>query len=135
MTFHIDPQLERDSIWVCDLSLCQVRLRNDSRWPWLILVPKRPEVVDITDLSEADGAQLMAEIRSSHHAVMAWRHPLKTNIAWLGNVVRQLHIHVIGRREGDTGWPGPVWGIANPVPYTNTAIDTHVTCLRDWLIG
>jgi diadenosine tetraphosphate (Ap4A) HIT family hydrolase len=119
--FALDPRLERDSAFACDLALCQLRVFNDERWPWLVLVPRVPDAVELTDLTSAQRAALMEEIVLADEAVLALgatfgRLPEKTNVAALGNVVAQLHVHVIGRRSDDPAWPRPVWneGVARP---------------------
>ena len=119
--FILDPRLERDSAFACDLPLCQVRVFNDERWPWLVLVPRVAGAVELTDLTGLQRAVLMEEIVKADEAVLALgatfgRLPEKTNVAALGNVVSQLHVHVIGRRADDPAWPRPVWneGVAKP---------------------
>jgi len=122
MAFALDPRLERDSAFACDLALCQVRVFNDERWPWLVLVPKVEGAVELTDLSPAQRATLMEEVVRADEAVLALgatfgRLPEKTNVAALGNVVSQLHVHVIGRRADDPAWPRPVWNHGEPRAY------------------
>lgn len=119
--FALDPRLDRDSAFACDLPLCQVRVFNDERWPWLVLVPRVAGASELTDLTAAQRATLMEEVVLAGEAVMALgatfgRLPEKTNVAALGNVVSQLHVHVIGRRADDPAWPRPVWneGVAKP---------------------
>lgn len=120
--FTLDPRLERDSAFACDLPLCQVRVFNDERWPWLVLAPRVPGAVELTDLTPEQRATLMEEIILADQAVLALgatfgRLPEKTNVAALGNVVSQLHVHVIGRRADDPAWPRPVWNVGEPRPY------------------
>ncbi|MCS0503077.1 HIT domain-containing protein [Ancylobacter mangrovi] len=109
--FLLDPRLEAHSFPVTDLSLCTVRLMDDARFPWLILVPRRPELVELIDLDPSDRATLSAEIDAASRALKAVTNCHKLNVAALGNMVRQLHVHVIARFEGDPAWPGPVWGV------------------------
>jgi diadenosine tetraphosphate (Ap4A) HIT family hydrolase len=118
----LDPRLERDAAFACDLPLCQVRIMNDERWPWLVLVPRVEGASELTDLSVEQRAALMEEIIQADEAVLALgatfgRLPEKTNVAALGNVVAQLHVHVIGRRADDPAWPRPVWNEGTPSPY------------------
>lgn len=120
--FSLDPRLERDSRFACDLPLCQVRVFNDERWPWLVLVPRVAGAVELTDLTAEQRAVLMEEVVRADEAVLALgatfgRLPEKTNVAALGNVVSQLHVHVIGRRADDPAWPLPVWNVGDPRPY------------------
>jgi diadenosine tetraphosphate (Ap4A) HIT family hydrolase len=117
--FELDQRLEGDSLPVCDLPLCTVRLMRDARFPWLLLVPRRPGASEIIDLAEPDRDALMREIALASQAL---RDSVETcdkiNVGSLGNMVPQLHVHVIARVVGDAAWPGPVWGsgIAEPWP-------------------
>lgn len=120
--FSLDPRLERDSAFAADLPLCQVRVFNDERWPWLLLIPRVPGAVELTDLTAKQRATLMEEVVLADEAVLALgatfgRLPEKTNVATLGNVVAQLHVHVIGRRADDPAWPRPVWNEGPARPY------------------
>lgn len=108
--FQLDPRLQNDTISIGDFPLCRLLLMNDSTYPWFILVPRREESREIHHLSVADQAQLWQE--SSYLA--GWMELTfnfdKLNVAALGNVVSQLHLHHVGRRAADPTWPGPVWG-------------------------
>ncbi len=115
--FSLDPQLAADSIAVADLPLCAVRLMRDANYPWLLLVPRRPGLAEIIDLARDERAQLMAETGLASEALRATVQCDKLNIAALGNMVRQLHVHVIARRTVDAAWPKPVWGAAAAKPY------------------
>ncbi|GJE11345.1 MULTISPECIES: HIT domain-containing protein [Methylobacterium] len=115
--FTLDPRLAADTVEVGDLALCRVLLMDDARFPWLILVPRRPEVSEITDLSEADAAALWQEMQLATRVMQALAKPDKVNVAALGNVVAQLHVHVVGRFRSDPAWPGPVWGFETRKPY------------------
>ncbi|MCC5976477.1 MAG: HIT domain-containing protein [Salinarimonas sp.] len=108
--FSLDPRLEADTIALGDLELCSVRLMNDARFPWLILVPRRADIVELDDLAAQDSQQLMQEARIAVGVMRAVAAPDKVNVAGLGNVVSQFHLHVIGRFASDPAWPGPVWG-------------------------
>lgn len=108
--FALDARLERDSLLLLRLSLCELRLSKDARWPWLILVPQRTAVSEITDLKPLDQVMLTFEIETASAALKKVTNPTKINIGALGNIVRQLHVHIVARFEGDPGWPGPVWG-------------------------
>lgn len=115
--FELDHRLEGDSRPVVQLGLCDLRLRDDSRWPWLILVPQRPGAEEIHDLTPLDQAVLTFETNLVSKTLKEVTSCTKINCGTLGNVVRQLHVHIVARFEGDTGWPGPVWGHGTPVPY------------------
>ncbi|HWJ74202.1 MAG TPA: HIT domain-containing protein [Kaistia sp.] len=114
--FTIDPRILGDSLEVTDLGLCAVRLMDDARYPWLLLLPRRPGLEQFTDLDESETAQLALEIRVAAAALRAVLPFERVNVGALGNIVRQLHIHVIGRHEFDSAWPGPVWGQGLRVP-------------------
>ncbi len=116
--FHIHPQLVTDSHPVCELALCSVRLIDDWRWPWLILVPRRPYTSELVDLSEKEQLALLAEVNRACRTLQRLYRTDKLNVAALGNVVPQLHVHVIARHRDDDAWPRPVWGVGTAVPYT-----------------
>jgi diadenosine tetraphosphate (Ap4A) HIT family hydrolase len=115
--FELDQRLARDSEDILSLGLCQLRVMNDRRWPWLLLVPERRDVSEIFELSRIDQSQLSVEVNMVGAALKAVTGAEKINIGALGNIVRQLHIHVIARSTGDANWPGPVWGHGTPEPY------------------
>jgi diadenosine tetraphosphate (Ap4A) HIT family hydrolase len=120
--FAPDPRLEISSIFLTDLALCQARLQADARWPWIVLIPRREGLRELEDLTAHDLETLTREILLAGRAVRAMggaadRKIDKLNVGALGNVVAQLHIHVVGRRSDDPAWPGPVWGFGAPVDY------------------
>ena len=119
--FSLDPRLAGDTIPVGDLALCSVLLLNDSRFPWLVLVPRRAGVTEVTDLSEADAARLMEEIRIATRVMLDLAKPDKVNVAAIGNIVSQMHVHVVGRFRSDPAWPGPVWGFGARTLYPDHA--------------
>lgn len=108
--FTLDPRLAADTCHVAALALCDVLLMDDARFPWLILVPRRVGMAEIAELTEADQARLWREVNQAAAALRAVAPCDKLNLGALGNIVRQLHVHVVVRREGDAAWPGPVWG-------------------------
>jgi diadenosine tetraphosphate (Ap4A) HIT family hydrolase len=115
--FQLHPRLKADSIWVRDMPLCQLRLQNQKAVPWLILVPRRPDLRELHHLNSDDQNQLMEEITQASRALESLFKPDKINVAALGNVVPQLHIHVIGRFVTDPAWPQPIWGNLEENPY------------------
>ena len=115
--FQLDPRIASDSVPVTALALSDLRLMKDRRFPWLILVPRRPAVAEIIDLSGADRAVLLGEMVQVSGALRAATGCDKLNIGALGNIVRQLHVHVVARFESDAAWPGPVWGSGAAIPY------------------
>lgn len=108
--FILDPRLEADSVFLADGPLSQVRLIDDTRFPWLLLVPRVANAVEWIDLDGAQQRLLLAEIHQVGSLLRGEPSVEKLNIGALGNVVRQLHVHLVGRREGDAAWPAPVWG-------------------------
>jgi diadenosine tetraphosphate (Ap4A) HIT family hydrolase len=127
--FALDPRLEADTLEVTSLALSVVRLMNDRRFPWVILVPARPGAVEIIDLEPADRARLIEEIALVSATLRGLFNPRKLNVAALGNVVPQLHVHVIARFEDDGAWPRPVWG-TTPEPYRVDELDRRLASLR-----
>lgn len=115
--FSLDSRLAADTLPVGDLALSSVRLMNDGRFPWLVLVPRRAGAIEVVDMTEADQGALLREIRAACAALRALHAPDKLNVAALGNVVAQLHVHVIGRFRDDPAWPRPVWGVGQAEPY------------------
>ncbi len=108
--FVIDPRLEADSVFVADGPLSQVRLVNDTRFPWLLLVPRVEHASEWIDLDGAQQRLLLAEIHRAGSLLKREPGVEKLNIGALGNIVQQLHVHLVGRHDGDAAWPGPVWG-------------------------
>lgn len=131
--YLLDPRLAADSIAIGSLTVCEVRLQDDARFPWLVLVPQRKGVSEFFELSAPDRAALFEEITSVSAALRAVTNCLKINVGALGNIVRQLHIHVVARNEGDAAWPGPVWGSGARVPYANAEKAALIAQLRSTL--
>lgn len=117
MTFRLHPRLEADTISLGRSALCEVRLMNDRTWPWVLLVPRRTDIREIYELPTADQQQLLWESSTLGEGMMEAFQGDKLNVAALGNMVPQLHLHHIVRVEGDVAWPGPVWGVQAAVPY------------------
>jgi diadenosine tetraphosphate (Ap4A) HIT family hydrolase len=130
LSWTLHPQLEGDAVAVGDLPLSRLLLANDANYPWLLLVPRRAGAGEIIDLSESDQIQLAAEIAAVSRVLRAVASCDKLNVAALGNVVPQLHVHVIARRRGDPAWPKPVWGAVPPRDYDPAARERLVATLR-----
>ena len=128
--FSLHPQLAADTVPVGDLALTRVLLAKDANYPWLILVPRRAGAIEIIDLPEPEQTQLFGEIAAAARALREITECEKLNIAALGNVVAQLHVHVIGRRHSDAAWPKPVWGAAPAVAYDPRVRDGFIAALR-----
>lgn len=128
--WSLHPQLMQDTVNIGDLPLSRVAMIKDANYPWLLLVPRRPNVSDLIDLSEVEQAQLTTEINRVAVALKAITKPDKLNIAALGNVVPQLHVHIVARRKTDAAWPRPVWGVAPPLEHDPQELDTFIAALR-----
>ena len=131
--WRLDARLADDTHPVAQLPLCELRLMDDSHHPWLILVPRVPGATEVIDLPEDRQHALMREVSQVSRVLRAQFSPDKLNVAALGNVVSQLHVHVIARHMGDVAWPRPVWGQAAPRPYTPEALVARVATLREGL--
>jgi diadenosine tetraphosphate (Ap4A) HIT family hydrolase len=132
--FELDPRLAGDTLVVGDLTLCRVLLMRDSRFAWLVLVPRRTGLVEVADLPEDERALLWREVDAAGAALRAVAPCDKLNIGALGNIVRQLHVHVVARREGDAAWPGPVWGSGKPEAYAKGEAEHLADTLRPALL-
>ena len=124
--FELDGRLVADTAVIGDWTLSRVLLMNDARFPWLVLVPRRKGCTEVFDLSTEDQATLMAEIARAALAVRVVFKVEKINVGALGNIVSQLHVHVVGRRKGDASWPGPVWGFGTAEAYSTTSRQSWV---------
>lgn len=108
--FILDKLLQEDTFFVCDLEISRVLLMNNANYPWIILVPRQENLVELTDLSFDDQVKLLREINLVSEFFQKEHNPKKINVGALGNVVRQLHVHVVARFENDASFPNPVWG-------------------------
>ena len=124
--FELHPRLAADTVFVADWTLCRVLLMNDARYPWLILVPRRAGATEIFDLNPDDREMLIAEIALASERLKHFSHTAKINVGALGNLVPQLHIHIVARNPGDAAWPGPVWGSGQSEPYAPDALQNFV---------
>ena len=130
MTFVLDERLVADTLPVVSMGLCSLLLMNDSRWPWLILVPQRATIREIYELNALDQAALTFETSLVSETMAKLTGCYKLNIGALGNVVPQLHIHVVARNQGDPNWPRPVWGFGGKLPYADGSADQFIDRLR-----
>ncbi|TCQ11651.1 diadenosine tetraphosphate (Ap4A) HIT family hydrolase [Rhizobium sp. PP-F2F-G36] len=131
--FDLDPRLERDSDLVAHLDLCQLRLSRDARWPWLILIPERNALSETFELSPEEQATLSHETNRVAAALKQVTGATKINIGALGNIVRQLHVHIVARTEGDANWPGPIWGFGTAEPWDAAKRDDLLNRLTESL--
>ena len=116
-SFSLHPRLLGESVFVCDLQLSRLVLMNNKLFPWLLLVPRLPDIAEIVDLSDEDQRVLWGEIARVSKLLRALFHPDKLNVATIGNLVPQLHVHLIARFRTDEAWPKPTFGFAPPLPY------------------
>jgi diadenosine tetraphosphate (Ap4A) HIT family hydrolase len=133
--FELNPAFPATSQALGDLALCHARLQLDSRYPWVVLIPRIAGAVELEDLSGADRGALMQEVVQAGAAVRAvgeamGRPIAKLNVGQLGNVTPQLHIHIVGRRADDAAWPGPVWGVGTAEPYADEMLERAITAAR-----
>lgn len=134
-SFELDPRLAADSHWVADQALCQVRLMDDIRFPWLVLVPRVAGAVEWFDLAESEQHTLLDEVSRAARLLRQQSGCEKINIGALGNIVRQLHVHVVARSVGDAAWPGPVWGSGEAQRFADDALELRLAELREQLAG
>jgi diadenosine tetraphosphate (Ap4A) HIT family hydrolase len=128
--WSLHPQLAQDTSSVGDFALSRVLAMNDANYPWLVLVPRRAGLVEIIDLDAPAQATLMAEIAQASAALRTLTRCDKLNVAAIGNMVPQLHVHVVARRKDDPAWPRPVWGAVPPRPYAAAELQSFVAAVR-----
>jgi len=133
VNFELNARLKADTFFVGDLPLSQMLLMNDSRYPWVILVPRRADITEIHQLSDEDQPQLLHESSAVSQFILENFPVTKMNVAVLGNMVPQLHMHHIGRNENDPAWPGPVWGHSPAVPYEQANADKVIELIQQLL--
>jgi diadenosine tetraphosphate (Ap4A) HIT family hydrolase len=132
-SWSLHPQLAADCATIGDLPLSRLLVLKDANYPWLVLVPRRAGASDIIDLAESDQHSLTAEIAQASRALKAVTACDKLNVAAIGNVVPQLHVHVVARRTTDPAWPRPVWGAVPPRTYDPAALQAFVETMRKTL--
>lgn len=131
MVFELHPNLQKKS-FVCDLDLCTVLFEDNKNYPWIFLVPKKPHVRNMLDLTTKERMQLMVEIETAERVMNDLFHPDQTNVAMIGNVTPQLHVHVICRFKGDPCWPGTVWDTKGE-PYQGLDKEKMIARIREAL--
>ncbi len=136
--YELHSQLAKDTTQIGQFELCDVLLMNDDRYPWVILVPRRVNVREIHQLSEAEQQRLLQESSFVSQAMTQLFSAHKMNVAALGNIVEQLHLHHVARFTSDFAWPKPVWGIGDAMPYSDVAAKAMLSQLKrvlgDYLI-
>ncbi|AYD03270.1 HIT family protein [Neorhizobium sp. NCHU2750] len=129
--FQLDARLARDTELVTSLGLCQLRMMKDSRWPWFMLVPQRNGVSELFDLTPLDQALLTFETNMVAAALKKTTSAEKINVAAIGNIVRQLHVHIVARFDGDPNWPGPIWGFGQAETYDEARKQSLIKSLME----
>ena len=137
--FELDSAFQPTSKALASLQLSEARLQLDARYPWIVLIPRVAGAVELEDLAAADRAALLEEILAAGRAVRAigaalGRPVTKLNVGQLGNITRQLHVHIVGRREDDLAWPGPVWGQGTAAAYEDDALAAAVEAARKTIL-
>lgn len=133
--FQLHERLAADTWTIKDLALCRVLLMNDRRYPWLILVPRRAGLRDFHDVAEADKAAFQSEVDHVSIVLKELTGAHKINVAAIGNMVPQLHVHVIARFESDAVWPKPVWGLGEAEPYAPSEVGSLIERLKKGILG
>jgi len=133
--FALDERLQKDTRLVGRFELCLLLLHKDSNYPWFILVPQRVGATEIHHLSPVDQQLLLAESTLAAEALVSLFSPDKLNIAMLGNIVAQLHIHHVARFKTDISWPGPIWGAAPAAEYDDAVLEQRIESMRNTLLG
>lgn len=133
--FELHSKLAEDTLVVGEFKLCQLLIHRDANYPWFILVPKRPKVTEIYHLSEQDRMQLMQESCMLAEALVDVFAPDKINIATLGNMVPQLHMHHVARYITDGAWPNPIWGVLSAVGYQQEVLEHRIESVTNVLVG
>ncbi|MBT4933495.1 MAG: HIT family protein [Rhodospirillaceae bacterium] len=128
--FQLHPTLATDTIEITRWKVSRVQLMKDANYPWLILVPARQGLSALHELEQPDLPVMMGEIVRASEALKKLYNPTRVNVAALGNMVEQLHVHVIARFEDDVAWPKPVWGVQAPKPYTPQGLEDTANRLR-----
>lgn len=128
--YQLHPQLEKDTHKIGEYALSDVLLMNDARYPWVILVPKREAMRELHDLTDDEIQQLMRESSFTAKAMVNLFGADKMNVAALGNIVEQLHLHHVARFSTDEAWPKPIWGMGNAQPYSDVAASVMLSQLR-----
>lgn len=134
-TFVLHPQLAKDTALIGRIGECLLLLMKDARYPWLILVPEQEGLRELHDLSDDQFSSVTQIIKQTSLRLQTLTEAPKINVAALGNMVPQLHIHIIARREDDASWPGPVWGVGTAEPYTEDELTVLVATLKESLLA
>jgi diadenosine tetraphosphate (Ap4A) HIT family hydrolase len=133
MTFILDPRIEDSSVFICDWNLSHVRLSTNAAFPWLLLMPRRADMRELIDLSIPEQEELLREIRFASHVMKRLYDPTKLNVASIGNMTPQLHIHIVARYDTDEAWPGPIWNSGVKKEYEPEKLAAQIEMLQQEL--
>jgi len=131
MNFELNARLQQDTLEVMDLHFSHLLLMNDSRFPWLVLVPKKNNILEIFELEKIEQHQLLLEITEISKILKTMFNADKLNVASIGNIVPQLHVHIVARTKNDSAWPSPVWGFGKSLPYSFEQAELIIHNLKD----
>jgi diadenosine tetraphosphate (Ap4A) HIT family hydrolase len=131
MNFELNARLQQDTLEVMDLHFSRLLLMNDSRFPWLVLVPMKNNILEIFELEKVEQHQLLLEITEISKIFKTMFNADKLNVASIGNIVPQLHVHIIARTKNDSAWPSPVWGFGKSLPYSLKQAELIIHNLKD----
>lgn len=131
--FFVDPVIENNSVFIKNLQLSALYLKNDKETPWFVLVPRKVNATEIIDLTHEDQTVLMEEVTIVSEFLKTYYQPYKMNIGSLGNIVRQLHIHVIARYANDRAWPGPIWGHSTTMEFDQNELENIKSNFLDFI--
>ncbi len=132
--FQLDPKLEEDTILLASLPLCEMLLMDDRQYPWIILVPRKPNMRELVELGANDAVQIQLECNAVSTMLLKAFHAEKLNVAALGNIVAQLHVHLIARFVNDAAWPKPVWGVVPAEPYGIDEVESVIARAKEYFV-
>ena len=130
MTFTLNERLEADTLPIMSLDHCDLLMMNDNRWPWIMLVPRIPNAVELHDLGSDQQSGIWAEVMCAAKTLKQVSNCEKINIGALGNLVSQLHVSIVARNSNDLNWPGPVWGFESRIPYEDKKAGQFIAAIR-----
>jgi diadenosine tetraphosphate (Ap4A) HIT family hydrolase len=130
MSFILHPRLDAGAFYLGNLGICRVLLKNQSLFPWMLIVPEVEGIEDLHELAEADYQAVTKAVREVSTFVASHFKPEKLNVASIGNQVRQMHLHIVGRSESDPAWPGTVWAFDGKASYTADQVEVIRSAAR-----
>ena len=131
--FKVDPALEQDSFLIADMELSKLYVKNDKDNPWFVLIPRKANASEMVDLTHEEQCMLMEEVTTVSEFLKHYYRPTKINIGALGNIVRQLHIHIIARYENDQAWPQALWGTTPEVFFEQVELENIKSNFQEFI--